>query len=79
MNFLGHVIGPEAISADPQMIAAILSYPDRRNKKKLRQFLGTCGFRSKFVTNDGYFVAPLSPMLNERGQMEMDSLLTAGV
>jgi len=26
MNILGHVIGPEAISAGPQRIAAILSY-----------------------------------------------------
>jgi len=33
MNFLGHVIGPEIISADPQRIAAILSYPAPRNKK----------------------------------------------
>jgi hypothetical protein len=38
MNFLGHVIGPEAISADPQRIAAILSYPAPRNQKELRQF-----------------------------------------
>jgi hypothetical protein len=30
--FLGHVIGPEAVSADPQRIAAILSYPVPRKK-----------------------------------------------
>jgi len=51
MNFLGNVIGPEAISADPQRIAAILSYPAPRNQKQLRQFLGTCGFHHKFLIN----------------------------
>jgi hypothetical protein len=31
MNFLERVTGPEVISADPQRIAAILSYPAPRN------------------------------------------------
>jgi hypothetical protein len=65
MTFLGHVIGPEAISADPQRIAAILNYPAPRNKKQLRQFLGTCGFHHKFVVNYAAFVAPFSPMLKK--------------
>ena len=65
MNFLGHIIGPEAISADPQRIAAILSYPAPRNQKQLRQFLGTCGFHHKFVINYADFVAPLSPVLKK--------------
>jgi len=67
MNFLGHVTGPEAITTDSQMIAAILlSYPAPRNQKQLRQFLGTCRFYHKFVINYAYFVAPLSPMLKKR-------------
>jgi len=65
MNFLGHVIGPEAISADPQRIAAILNYLAPRNQKQLRQFLATCGFHRKFVINYADFVAPLSPMLKK--------------
>jgi hypothetical protein len=65
MNFLGHVIRPEAISADAQRIAAILSYPAPRNQKQLRQFLGICGFHHNFVLNYADFVAPLSPMLKK--------------
>jgi hypothetical protein len=38
MNFLGHVIGPEAISADPQRIAAISSYPAPRNQNSCDNF-----------------------------------------
>jgi hypothetical protein len=65
MNFLGHAIGPEAISADPQRIAAILSYPAPRNQKELRQFLGNCGFHNKFLINYADFVAPLNPTLEK--------------
>jgi hypothetical protein len=77
MNFLGNVIGQEATSADLQRIAAILSYPAPRNQKELRQFLGTCEFRNKFVRNYADFVDPLSLTLKKRGQREMDSSLSA--
>jgi hypothetical protein len=33
MTFLGHVTEPEAISADPQSIATLLSYPVPKNQK----------------------------------------------
>jgi hypothetical protein len=65
MNFLGQVIGAEAISADPQRITAMLSYPAPRNQKQMRKFLGICGFHRKFVINYADFVATLSPMLKK--------------
>jgi hypothetical protein len=76
MNFLGHVIGPEAISADPRRIAAIPSYLASRNQKQLRQFLGTCGFHHKLVLNYADFVAPLSPMLKKRKESNGNGQLT---
>jgi hypothetical protein len=65
MTFLGYIIGPDAISAAPRRIAAILSYPAPRNQKQLRQFLGTCGFHHKFVVNYAAFAAPFSPLLKK--------------
>jgi hypothetical protein len=65
MNFLRHAIGPEATSADPQRIAAVLNYPAPRNKKQLRQFLGNCGFHNKFVINYADSVGTLSPTLEK--------------
>jgi hypothetical protein len=75
MTFLGHVIGPEAISADPQRIAAILNYPAPRNQKQLRQFRGTCGFRHKFAVNYVAFVAPFSPVLKKGVKWEWTTQL----
>ena len=65
MNFRGHIIGPDVISAAPQRITVILSYPAPRNEKQLQQFLGTCGFHNKFVIHYADLVAPMS--LFERG------------
>jgi hypothetical protein len=48
IKFLGHRIDKLGVSADPDRIAAILSYPVPRNSKQLRQFLGTCNFHSRF-------------------------------
>ena len=38
INFLGHVVGPEAISADLQRISAKLSSPPPRNRNRLDSF-----------------------------------------
>jgi hypothetical protein len=44
MKFLGHVIGPEAISADPQRIVAILNYPAQEIKNNYDNFLALVDF-----------------------------------
>jgi hypothetical protein len=44
IKFLGHVESDKPVKADPERIAAILNYLVPRNKKQLRQFLGTCNF-----------------------------------
>jgi hypothetical protein len=38
INFLGHVVGPEAISADLQRISMKLSSPSPRNRNRLDSF-----------------------------------------
>jgi hypothetical protein len=38
INFLGHIVGPEAISADLQRISAKLSSPSPRNRNRLDSF-----------------------------------------
>jgi hypothetical protein len=65
VKFLGHRINRTGVSADPDRIAAILSYPAPRNVKQLRQFLGTCNFHRRFIINYASYVAPLTPLLKQ--------------
>jgi hypothetical protein len=63
VKFLGHRIDRTGVSADPDRVAAILNYPEPRNSKQLRQFLGTCNFHSRFIVGYANYVAPLTPLL----------------
>jgi hypothetical protein len=65
VKFLGHRIDRTGVSADPDRVAAILKYPEPRNSKQLRQFLGTCNFHSRFIIGYANYIAPLTPLLKE--------------
>jgi hypothetical protein len=65
IKFLGHVISPTGVAADPTRIDAILNYPSPKNQKQLRQFLGTCNFHNRFIVKYSEFVAPLLPLLKK--------------
>jgi hypothetical protein len=62
---LGHVISQARVSADPTRREAILDYPTPRNQKQLRQYLGTCNFRNRFIIKYSEYVAPLLPLLKK--------------
>jgi hypothetical protein len=63
VKFLGHHIDRTGVSADP--VLAILNYPAPRYTKQLRQFLGTCGFHSRFIIGYANYVAPLTALLKQ--------------
>ena len=48
IQFLGHRISQNGISADPNKVKAIRDFPSPRSKKELRRFLGVCNYLTKF-------------------------------
>ena len=67
INFLGHVIGPEAISAEPQSFAAILSHLAPWNQKQLWQFLGTWGISSQICNKLCRLCSSIEPYAEKKG------------
>jgi hypothetical protein len=65
IKFLGHIIGSKGVSADPDRVASILTYPVPRNQKHLRQFLGTCNFHHRFIVRYAEYTAPLVSLLKK--------------
>ena len=65
IKFLGHIISMERLSADPQRIEALLSYPTPKNQKQLKRFLGVTNFHQRFIVNYALYVAPLSSLLRK--------------
>src|SRR5208282_4450725 len=63
MRYLSNIITESTIRADLQKTSALRDYPQPRNKKELRMFLGTCGVYRKFCRRYSDIVNPLYRLL----------------
>lgn len=59
MKWVGHVIDQDGIRVDPEKTFAIREYPNPRNEKELRRFLGMSNYYRKFIKNYATIAAPL--------------------
>ena len=64
--YLGHIISKEGISADPEKIQAIQSWPPSVLVSKLCGFLRLIGYYHKFVHHYADITAPLTDLLKHQ-------------
>ncbi len=49
IKFLGHIVSTKGITADPEKVQSVQSYPAPKNLKEVQRFLGLSGWYHRFV------------------------------
>lgn len=72
VEFLGFIVSKNGLKPNPKKIESIQNYPEPRNLKELRAFLGLSGYYRRFVKNYAKIAKPLTRYLKgENGHRQI--------
>jgi len=60
IGFLGVVIGPSGIEMEKEKVDRVLSWPEPRNVKDVRKFLGLANYYRRFIKNFAQVARPMN-------------------
>lgn len=62
---LGNYVSKDGVRADPEKISSICSWPELRDQKQLRQWLGLANYLHHYAKSFASLVRPLSQLLKK--------------
>jgi len=60
IGFLGVVIGPDRIEMEKEKVGGVLSWPEPKNVKDIRKFLGLANYYRRFIKNFAQVARPMN-------------------
>ncbi|KAJ3661163.1 hypothetical protein Zmor_005573 [Zophobas morio] len=73
VRYLGHVLSPAGIAADPNKVHAVTQMSAPRNVKQLQSFIQTCSWFRRFITAFATVAKPLCSLLKKDAAWQWDS------
>jgi transposase InsO family protein len=70
VSFLGHVVSERGVAVQQHKVASVSNWPQPRNKKDVRAFLGLTGYYRKFIPEYSAIAAPLTDLTRETVKFE---------
>jgi hypothetical protein len=65
VSFLGHVVNADGIGVQQYKVQAVRDWPQPKDKKEVRGFLGLTGYYRRFIKDYGKVALPLTALLHE--------------
>ncbi|XP_043473695.1 uncharacterized mitochondrial protein AtMg00860-like [Leptopilina heterotoma] len=65
VTYLGYLLDREGLRPDPSKTEPVRNYPEPKNVRQLRRFLGMVGWYSRFILNDSKIKIPLLKVLRK--------------
>ena len=69
LNFLGHIVNSQGICPLPEKVQAIQDFPQPKNQRKLREFLGLINFYHRFIPHCAQ-LQPLHKLLTPKNKQK---------
>ena len=68
VKFLGHVVGSQGVSPDPDKVAAVADWQPPSTVRQVRAFLGFVGYYRRFIRDFAKIAKPLNELLSGTGR-----------
>jgi len=65
IGFLGVIIGPNGIEMEKEKVDGVLSWPEPRNMKNVRKFLGLANYYRRFIKDFTRVVRPMNMLMRK--------------
>ena len=65
IGFLGMIIGPNGIEIEKEKVDRVLSWPEPKNMKDVRKFLGLVNYYRRFIKNFTQVARPMNVLMRK--------------